>query len=42
MPGLNIANRIGYRRNIPINLRNRGNNNNYEGGGNDDREGNNN
>jgi len=34
MPGLNIANRIGYRRNIPLNLSNR----NYEGGGNDNRE----
>lgn len=40
MPGFNIANRIGYRRNIPLNLSRRGgaSNNEYEGGANDNRE----
>lgn len=35
MPGFNIANRIGYRKNIPLNLAERGNpstNNDFEGG----------
>lgn len=46
MPGFNIANRIGYRKNIPINLTQRGlegtsTNNYFEGGGADGREPNN-
>lgn len=45
MPGFNIANRIGYRRNIPINLTQRtgalSTNNYFEGGGADGREPNN-
>lgn len=42
MPGLNIANRIGYRRNIPLSLTQRGQaqsiNNHFEGGAADARE----